>query len=63
MSGFDEVYRPKGGEARLSRRRECNLVAAVGREWCRLLVGHGQAFAARKPTLLKGDIVTRRHRV
>ena len=30
--GFEKVDRPKGGEARISMRRESNLKAAVGRE-------------------------------
>ena len=30
--GFEKVDGPKGGEARISMRRECNLKAAVGRE-------------------------------
>ena len=30
--GFEKVNRPKGGEARISESRECNLKAAVGRE-------------------------------
>ena len=32
MVGFEKVNRPKGGEARISESRECNLKAAVGRE-------------------------------
>ena len=47
-------------------RRESNLKAAVGREQHRkgrFPVNRRQAFAARKQTLLSGDLVTRLLRI
>ena len=64
--GFEKVIRPKGGEARISESRECNRNAAVGREHYLKVqtVGCGKVFfAARRQTLLSGDIVTRLHRI
>ena len=64
--GFEKVDGPKGGEARISMRRESNLKAAVGREQHlkgRFPVNRRQAFAARKQTLFSGDLVTRQLRI
>ena len=64
--GLEKVIRPKGGEARISESRECNRKAAVGSEHnlkVRTWWVAERFFAARRQTLLSGDIVTRQHRI